>query len=190
MKDTGPQPRKHHGGIYKWRPDEESLQLLASYREARLESGVLASTVRTECDYLRGMVFSSKMLGGPATLKGLRDDPASIAMVLREAPRKRGTLRCMLRAMFGLIDVSVDTPAEAKRLQDEVTIRLIPRPGGRGAWTSSPVLSVARITWTGEGLFCHPTNSSGLLKQRRWQVHPRRRLAGTRRWRRCFASPR
>src|SRR5207245_11592432 len=99
-KDTPPPSRR--GAVPNWRPDEESVQLLAVYRDARLSSSAMVSTVRTECDYLRGMVFGSITLGGPTTLKGLRDDPDMIAKILREWPRKRGTRAGMLSAMLHL----------------------------------------------------------------------------------------
>jgi len=132
--------RKGRGRNPNWWPDEGSLTLLQRYTEGRLQSGSkpAASTVRTECDYLRGMVFASISLGGPTTLEALRDDPQTVAKILREWPRTRGTLNTMLAAMLRLIDFTVDDVPEAERLKEQVQAGLYPRPSGNRSWNVLP----------------------------------------------------
>ena len=134
-----PSPRRR-GGTPKWSPDNDSIELLTQYRTRRMADTPTpaTTTVRSECNYLRSMVFTSIGLGGPSTLRGLRDDPDTVARVAREGPYTQRTLRGMLAAMLRLIGFTVPDTDEGARLRDRIAAGLIPRPNRSRTWNLLP----------------------------------------------------
>jgi integrase len=83
-------------------------------------------------------VFASKSLGGPDTLAGLRDDPETCALVLREWPRHHVTLRKMRAALLRFMEATIGEETRIADLRLEIERRLIPRPANRLVWHHLP----------------------------------------------------
>ena len=129
------------------------------------------STLTTECDYLRRMMHTSVGLGGPRTLRGLRESPEYIAGIVREDDKVRKTLRGMLAAMRRPIELTVTDRTHATALQEGINRRLFPGSHRRswhplprtvGGTTKvrrrRPVLSHADLRCLVEAAAAAPTN--------------------------------
>lgn len=140
MKQASQQQPRKRGGVPNWIPDDDSKALLRDYVEGRRKSSrrPAESTLRTECDYLRGMVHTSVRLGGPSTLRGLSESPEFVARIVREDDKVRRTLRGMHTAIKRLIELTVADRGHAIELQDDIDRRLFARSQLRRSWHLLP----------------------------------------------------
>jgi integrase len=140
MKEEKELPRKRRGARHKWLPDAESLWLLEEYSRRRLLSSPRPAQIslRIERDSLRAMVHASISFGGPSTLRELRDNPAFICKVLREAPYSHHTLKMMLSAMLRLVVLTVPDPNRTARIKRDIEDGLIARPARSRSWNHLP----------------------------------------------------
>ena len=158
---------KPGGGRAKnWEPDADSQELLDHYVKKRLKRRLSPATIKGEISLLRSFVFASLSLGGPRTLRKLREDPRTIARIVRgEWDRTSATLASMLSAMLNLIELTVTDEDERRRLRGEITANLYVKPlqdrrwnrlpaevgGSQEPFDHGPILSAADLTQLVEG---------------------------------------